>query len=199
MATIATLSKTRSHAAGSPRRHPQLLPHQSTLRNGGSHQRQHQNPSEKGPRLQESGLSAAQGPTHGNHKDRIHRPSESRLKCGSLQILVQSRFYLLDSAPRAEQDLSGSKASSDLWLCPKCGGPMMVIERLTAAEIQLRSPPPRSPRPHETTLYHKKSLRVSARSVSLRLAIPQTAPFRLLKPCLRESFALSWPFHPLVS
>jgi hypothetical protein len=50
------------------------------------------------------------------------------------------------------------------------------------------------------TLYHKKkSLRVSARSVSLRLAIPQTAPFRLLKPCLRESFALSWPFHHLVS
>jgi hypothetical protein len=28
-----------------------------------------------------------------------------------------------------------------LWLCPKCGGPMLVIERLTAAEIQLRSPP----------------------------------------------------------
>src|ERR1022692_4321179 len=108
-------------------------------------------------------------------------------------------FHLLGSAPQAEQDLAGSKASSDLWLCPKCGGPMMVIERLTAAEIQLRSPPPRSPRPHETTLYHKKSLRVSARSVSLRLAIPQTAPFRLLKPCLRESFALSWPFHPLVS
>jgi len=27
---------------GSPRRHPQLLPHQSALRSGGSHQRQHQ-------------------------------------------------------------------------------------------------------------------------------------------------------------
>ena len=25
--------------------------------------------------------------------------------------------------------------------CPKCGGPMKVVERLTAAEIQLRSPP----------------------------------------------------------
>jgi hypothetical protein len=50
-------------------------------------------------------------------------------------------FHLLGSAPQAEQDLSGSKDSSDLWLCPKCGGPMMVIERLTAAEIQLRSPP----------------------------------------------------------
>jgi hypothetical protein len=50
-------------------------------------------------------------------------------------------FHLLGSAPQAEQDLADSKASSDLWLCPKCGGPMMVIERLTAAEIQLRSPP----------------------------------------------------------
>jgi hypothetical protein len=50
-------------------------------------------------------------------------------------------FHLLGSAPQTEQDLSGSKASSDLWLCPKCGGPMMVIERLTVAEIQLRSPP----------------------------------------------------------
>src|SRR6202040_1570291 len=50
-------------------------------------------------------------------------------------------FHLLGSAPQTEQDISGSKDSSDLWLCPKCGGPMMVIERLTAAEIQLRSPP----------------------------------------------------------
>jgi len=50
-------------------------------------------------------------------------------------------FHLLGSAPQTEQDLSGSKDSSDLWRCPKCGGPMQVIERLTAAEIQLRSPP----------------------------------------------------------
>src|SRR3989475_5206887 len=50
-------------------------------------------------------------------------------------------FQLLASAPQTEQHISGSKAPTDLWLCPKCGGPMMVIERLTAAEIQLRSPP----------------------------------------------------------
>jgi len=50
-------------------------------------------------------------------------------------------FHLLGSTPQTEQDMSGSKDSSDLWLCPKCGGPMLVIERLTAAEIQLRSPP----------------------------------------------------------
>src|SRR6202007_1422564 len=52
-------------------------------------------------------------------------------------------FQLLGSAatPPTEQDRSGANNASDLWLCPKCGGPMMVVERLTAAEIQLRPPP----------------------------------------------------------
>jgi len=52
-------------------------------------------------------------------------------------------FHLLGSAqqPQAEQDVSSTKDSSDPWHCPKCGGPMKVVERLTAAEIQLRSPP----------------------------------------------------------
>ena len=50
-------------------------------------------------------------------------------------------FPLLGSTPHAEQKLSGSKDSGDLWRCPKCGGSMRVIERLTAVEIQLRSPP----------------------------------------------------------
>jgi hypothetical protein len=59
----------------------------------------------------------------------------------SRATLLPLCFHLLGSAPQTEQDIAGSKASSDLWLCPKCGAPMMVIERLTAAEIQLRSPP----------------------------------------------------------
>jgi rubredoxin len=52
-------------------------------------------------------------------------------------------FHLLGSAqePQAEQHASSTEDSPDLWRCPKCGGPMKVIERLTAAEIQLRSPP----------------------------------------------------------
>ncbi len=52
-------------------------------------------------------------------------------------------FHLLGSAqqPQTEQNVSPTKDSSDLWHCPKCAGPMKVIERLTAAEIQLRSPP----------------------------------------------------------
>src|SRR5258708_8230033 len=60
--------------------------------------------------------------------------------------------------------------------------------------------PPWSPRPHETTLYHNKSLRVSARSVSPRLAIPQNAPFYFLNPCFGTSLALSSSFQlPLSS
>jgi hypothetical protein len=49
-------------------------------------------------------------------------------------------FQLLGAPPepQANQDACGS---NDLWRCPMCGGPMVVVERLTAAEIQLRSPP----------------------------------------------------------
>src|SRR5216683_458876 len=50
-------------------------------------------------------------------------------------------FHLLGSTQPTEQELSTGHDVNDLRLCPKCGGPMMVIERLTAAEIQLRSPP----------------------------------------------------------
>ena len=50
---------------------------------------------------------------------------------------------LLDSNPKplAEEHASSTDDTPDLYRCPKCGGPMKVIERLTAAEIQLRSPP----------------------------------------------------------
>ena len=52
-------------------------------------------------------------------------------------------FHLLGSEQQAsdEQDFSSARDSGPQWLCPKCGGPMKIIERLTAAEIQLRSPP----------------------------------------------------------
>jgi hypothetical protein len=49
-------------------------------------------------------------------------------------------FQLLGAAPQVEQQVS-TAGPSDPWSCPNYGGPMMVIERLTAAEIQLRSPP----------------------------------------------------------
>ena len=43
--------------------------------------------------------------------------------------------------PQTEHHASSTEDSPNLYRCPKCGGPMKVIERLTAAEIQLRSPP----------------------------------------------------------
>jgi hypothetical protein len=48
-------------------------------------------------------------------------------------------FQLLGAAQ--EPQASSTNDSRDLWRCPKCGGPMVVIERLTPAEVQLRSPP----------------------------------------------------------
>jgi Putative transposase/Transposase zinc-binding domain len=52
-------------------------------------------------------------------------------------------FQLLPSrsAPQTSQDSSTADTAKDLWCCPGCAGPMAIIERLTAAEIQLRSPP----------------------------------------------------------
>ncbi len=52
-------------------------------------------------------------------------------------------FHLLGARqdPPAQQDPTSINDSTDLWRCPKCDGPMKVIERFTAAEMQLRSPP----------------------------------------------------------
>jgi hypothetical protein len=52
-------------------------------------------------------------------------------------------LQLLAAVPpsRTEPEASPAQPPSPLWLCPKCGGKMVVIERLTAAQIQLRSPP----------------------------------------------------------
>jgi Putative transposase len=52
-------------------------------------------------------------------------------------------FQLLGSAqdPPIGQHIASTEDALGLWRCPQCGGPMKVVERLTAIEIQLRSPP----------------------------------------------------------
>ena len=45
------------------------------------------------------------------------------------------------SGPQTSQGSSTADGAEDLWRCPHCAGPMVLIERLTPAEIQLRSPP----------------------------------------------------------
>src|SRR5215471_19224667 len=47
----------------------------------------------------------------------------------------------LDSLPAQTETTSTAEDISSHWFCPQCGGPMVIIERLTAAQIQLRSPP----------------------------------------------------------
>jgi Putative transposase/Transposase zinc-binding domain len=59
-------------------------------------------------------------------------------------VFLSLCFHLLGSPPKepqTEQEASAVDCSSHLWFCPQCGGPMVVLERFTAAQIQLRSPP----------------------------------------------------------
>src|ERR1700693_35189 len=54
-----------------------------------------------------------------------------------LQLLAQSGRVPADAS-------SGEKAVSSprpLWTCPQCGAPMVLIERLSLAQLRLRSPP----------------------------------------------------------
>ncbi len=65
------------------------------------------------------------------------------LACRRRATTLPLCFQLLGAAQEAlpEEHTSFTEDVPDLYRCPKCGGPMKVIERLTAAEIQLRSPP----------------------------------------------------------
>src|SRR6266852_3590412 len=55
-------------------------------------------------------------------------------------------FQLLGTIPQpqVEQQTSAAKEPRPLWRCPKCGGSKVVLERLSAAQLQLRSPPSRT-------------------------------------------------------
>jgi hypothetical protein len=57
------------------------------------------------------------------------------------QLLPLCLAALHSAAVQIEAAISTAQDATPNWLCPQCGGPMVVIERLTAAQIQLRSPP----------------------------------------------------------
>src|SRR5947209_149388 len=57
----------------------------------------------------------------------------------TLQPLCLAALSTVSSETQPET--STAQESQPLWRCHNCGGPMAVIERLTAAQIQLRSPP----------------------------------------------------------
>jgi len=55
--------------------------------------------------------------------------------------LVPLCKQLLSDAVPTPTRAPTSIESVPMWICPLCGGPMMVIERLTAGQTTLRSPP----------------------------------------------------------
>ena len=52
-------------------------------------------------------------------------------------------FHLLGSSQQTAASTASTPADNDppLWNCPRCGGAMRVVERLSAAQLLLRSPP----------------------------------------------------------
>ena len=65
--------------------------------------------------------------------------------------LLPRCFAALHATPtKNESETSMAPTAHPLWRCPKCGGPMVVVERSTVAQLQLRSPP-LLPRLHEIT------------------------------------------------
>jgi Putative transposase len=95
-------------------------------------------------------------------------------------------FHLFGATPQpqVESHPSGTKNSSRSWRCPKCGGPMRVIERFTAAELQLRSPPKVT-----ATLSNPKTLHASARELLLCLAAKQILSCALFNHSLGDTLS----------
>jgi hypothetical protein len=50
-------------------------------------------------------------------------------------------FELLATAATRARPACGPATLRPLRQCPKCGGPMVLLERLTPAQLRLRSPP----------------------------------------------------------
>jgi hypothetical protein len=50
-------------------------------------------------------------------------------------------FGLLATPASLPQHVCGPAPSRPMWQCPKCGGPMVLLERLTPVQLRLRSPP----------------------------------------------------------
>src|ERR1700730_344983 len=65
----------------------------------------------------------------------------SRRRAALLPLCFQLLGSIQPPQTEPEPETSATQQPNSLWLCPKCGGPMVVIERLTTAQIQLRSPP----------------------------------------------------------
>src|SRR5215471_21281426 len=80
--------------ARSPGGDLELLSNQGATGRGGGGKWKHQGTATARTWLSRSQLFAAEGTAVGGHQDPIHRFTESCLKCGRRQILVQNPFYV---------------------------------------------------------------------------------------------------------
>jgi len=51
-------------------------------------------------------------------------------------------FELLPTSTSLLRSTCSAAPVRPMWLCPKCGAPMVLLERLTTVQLRLRSPPP---------------------------------------------------------
>jgi len=95
-------------------------------------------------------------------------------------VLLPFCFAALGAvSPQTQPQPSRVQPARPLWLCPQCGGPMVVIEKLSAAEIQLRSPP-----------FSRRSRRMKLQLQAPSLAAP-SAPAGVVRPSCPQT---SCPF-----
>jgi hypothetical protein len=105
-----------------------------------------------------------------------------------------------DDDSEGAQDASKASSAPAGWTCPKCGGLMVVVERLTAAQIRLRSPPTPSINtqcqrdPHLETSGLLSAIRHGAplppiHTASHRQVPPQFAPTSQQNRTLKPRFA----------
>jgi hypothetical protein len=57
------------------------------------------------------------------------------------QLLDEASRAAPTPAPAALAPALPDTAASAFWACPHCGGPMMIVERLTPAQLHVRPPP----------------------------------------------------------
>ena len=64
----------------------------------------------------------------------------------SVLLLLCRQLIVAEPPPQGPRDARCQPATrhEGLWRCPVCGGPMQLLERLTQAQMRLRSPPPGS-------------------------------------------------------
>lgn len=67
-----------------------------------------------------------------------------RRRAALLPICRQLLAATSDPAPSGASETKCDTVRP-LWLCPQCGGPMVLLERLSLVEARLRSPPHRIP------------------------------------------------------